>query len=457
MKHHDLGHRYPQTRREFLSQGLIGLGTYLTLPTFLPEWALAASGSGEISSKAHIPFLVWDLAGGAALPGKGGPEDLLPSYDKLGWNPKTDSFDRRFGLPMAPAQISGVLRGLTENLSPAAQANLRMGSFCHQSQDDSSDNTTSSIIEISKAGLRGTLFSPGLGSRESSSGGKTRVPLESSQFRPVRIEGPQDLMRTAVPKIRRDMGDRYEAVMRTSLNLAKLQTAYLKQRSTKNIDQITKALDEGYAKIHELSSAPPPVTDPLEDPIFKSLYDLRDRDGSQAHQQRLQTASIVRTVLMGLSGPGCIEVPGCDYHNGTSQTGDNKDLEIGRSIGAAVEAAHQLKKPLFFQILTDGGIYPDTGTRIWRGDDGLKGMTVIGYYNPERAPEQIRTQVGSYTDGQAADLTEVIARNTSQVAYAVLANYLNIHGQLGRFESVVSRRGSFTTQELDQVLIFGGA
>src|SRR4051812_27739114 len=96
----------------------------------------------EETSGKHVPFLVFDLAGGAGLPAnflvgkKAGPYDLLSSYNQLGWSPrKSGAVDNRFGLPMANKDISKVLAGMLSVMSENAQANLRMASILNISQD----------------------------------------------------------------------------------------------------------------------------------------------------------------------------------------------------------------------------------------------------------------------------------------------------------------------------------
>ena len=118
-------HKKPTTRREFISLGLVIVGGVLFAPRIGKSLSLSNTLSALQEPRAQqIPFLVYDLAGGAALPANflvgaaGGPQDLLPSYDQLGWNPRTGGFDDRFGLPLAKPEVSGIMRGLLEVLSP---------------------------------------------------------------------------------------------------------------------------------------------------------------------------------------------------------------------------------------------------------------------------------------------------------------------------------------------------
>ena len=92
----------PVTRRDFLARGLIGAGAVATLPAFLgmsAKHAIASSAltAGRVDPPLPLPLLpmiVFDMAGGASMPGnflagkEGGSEDLLDSYDRLGWDPR---------------------------------------------------------------------------------------------------------------------------------------------------------------------------------------------------------------------------------------------------------------------------------------------------------------------------------------------------------------------------------
>jgi hypothetical protein len=159
-------------------------------------------------------------------------------------------------------------------------------------------------------------------------------------------------------------------------------------------------------------------------------------------------------VLKGNCGPGVLTIAGCDYHDGTQTTGDTKDLEIGQQIGRAVELAHRMNTPFFFAVVTDGGLYSDPGTRHWRGDSGIRGLAVMGYFKPGGPPEQRRTQLGAFTDGQGVDRSTYVGSDPKRVAFAIFANYLSINGQLGLFSQQVST-SDFATEQIDAHLVFG--
>ena len=163
-------HKPPTTRRDFLKYGLIPFAGYALAPSFLGQIlfqnAAKAAGvnpqdaslCGAAGESGYLPFLVFDLEGGAGLPGNflvgktGGPSDLIKDYSTLGWNPRnSNAIDERFGLPMAGNNVSRMLAGILQTAKPENLAKLLMGSFLHFSQDDTSVNRTSALTLVARA------------------------------------------------------------------------------------------------------------------------------------------------------------------------------------------------------------------------------------------------------------------------------------------------------------------
>lgn len=454
-------HPKPVTRRDFLAAGFQSLAAYTFLPSLfsaIPYRAFAQNmNCGSSDENGLIPFLVFDMAGGGGLPAnflvgkQGGPEDYLASYDLLGWDPKTAGIDKRFGLPMAPAAIGKVLEGMLTSMSPDAQARLQMASICHQSQDDSSRNTTSAIMEVARAGLQGKMIKNGLGLMNSVSGGNTIVPTPQPTLKPLSVGSVNDVIAsTGYEMLSQELPTQsLLALAKANLNLSRHQIKNLE--AMPNGQQLKVLAECGYMKNVDLIAGGTDV-DPRRVTAFQNLYNINP--SSQPNSLEVRSATVVLNTLTKTAGPGALTIGGCDYHDGTQTTGDQKDLETGLQIGRAVEAAHRLQKPLMFQVVTDGGVYAVKGTRRWQGDAGDKSMTVIGYYDPKGAPKLIKTQIGHYTDGQGAERDTFVGKNTSVVAYAVFANYLNMCGKLGEFEKYVSN-SEFPKDKLNDVLVFG--
>ena len=458
---HFENHRPPVSRRDFLSRGSLAFSATLLAPTFLSQIsrasALEPTCAAPMGNDKFIPMLIIDCAGGAAFPGnflvgsKGGPQDLLPSYDTIGWNPRdAGALDMRFGLPMA-AKVSQILKGITSVATPEAQAKFRMGSLLHFSQDDSQSNLTSAIILALELGSSGSIVQRGLGMNSSLSGGNTGGVNQSPNFQPISVASVNDVLNAV------SMGPALDAMsvasrrtlIQSVLSMSREQLMMLSGGAPGAFaDQMFCA----YQNASNFSDAGKTL-DPRNDALMSKLYAINNQTAND--NINLVSASIVMNVLKKQSGPGVITIGGCDYHDGSQTSGDQKDLEIGLQVGRAIQAAHLLKTPLFIQLITDGGIYAKNGTRNWDGDSGDKGMTVVGYYNPLAAPKLLKPgspQIGGYNVGQGADQSTIIGADPGKVAYASFANYLQVCGTLSANTDMFAT--VFGPGNLDQVLLF---
>jgi hypothetical protein len=399
------------------------------------------------------------MAGGGSLPGnflvgrRGGPMDLLTSYSTLGWDPREGgALNTDFGIPMS-AKHSTLLAAILQTASAPARANLRMGSICHTATFDSSSNPFNAGILALKAGTRGRFINNGSGTEDSNSGGNSDAIGASPLYKPVVVASVNDFLSATSfggPSFQGFPVSKLKALADGAVDLGSLQIQdYMNQPGGQALANATTC---SYEKTLEFLNGVQGL-DPRQDPIVQNLYNINDQ--SSASDMSVVEAGLLMNTLDGNCGPSTWTVSGCDYHDSTQTTGDAKDKEMGLVIGRAVELAYQKKQPLFFQLITDGGNSSTEGTRMWSADSGERTMTVLGYFDPSGPPEMVRQQVGNFTDGQGADPTSLIGANSKLVAYAALANYLNIMGRLGEFSSYAP--GVFTNPgDLDKVLIFAG-
>jgi hypothetical protein len=447
-------HGRPQTRREFISQGLIAGGGFVMAPTLLQVLASSASAATKTAAGTikQIPFITFDLAGGAALPGNflvgrsGGPGDLLKSYSALGWNPRQDKIDSRFGLGMAAEGKSKILEGMLAVMSPEAQAQFRFSSFLHFAQADSRINPLSAMGLVMNSGNVGSSIDS-LGLEAGASGGNsalagisTHTVTPVTSFEDIKSSiGLTDVFSSMSEKSKGIIG---QLVQRLSMTQA---TRLLNQKADA---ALLDTLGLKYQAASERASAGRVEIDPKNDEVFSQLYNLQNSTDEVR-------AALVKGAVSGATGPAVITINGCDYHDGTQTSGDKKDLEIGTEIGRAVEAAHRKGSPLFIHVITDGGIYPDEGTRIWRGDSSETGMSVVGFYDPGATPTYVdnRIQVGAYTEGQGADRATLIGDSPLLATYAVFANYLSVMGRVDEFRTLAA--GTLSNADVSKVLTFG--
>jgi hypothetical protein len=455
------GHKPPVSRRDFLRYGLLPFAGHILAPNFLTQVLLqntaraqGLAACGGAGGSGYLPFLVIDLAGGAGLPGNflvgksGGPKDLIRNYETLGWDPRASgSLDESFGLPMAANNVSQILMGIKNSASPQTLAKFRMGSLCSFSQDDTSVNRTSALTLVSRAGLKGRFLENATGSVNSLSGGNSSDPLKDTALKPVFIKDALDVQNSI------SHGPAFNTMPDSEL-----------QRLTRSVYEMSSEQMRKFENLPEhqkLSQIAECGYKPTLDygKIIQGLNPMENQNASQVYRLRGQTseqnavfAAIVYNVLQGNTGPGAITMGGYDYHDKGQPFTDQKDLEAGQQIGQALELAARLNKPLFIQLITDGGVSSLPGTRTWTSDSNVRSMTVIGYFNPNGAPEQRQLQVGEYTDGGTVNQNTIIGDEPAKVANAVLANYLSASGKLGEFDKVAQT--PIRASDLESVLIF---
>jgi len=222
LRHPD--HPRPVSRREFLAQGFItGSIAFAGASAFSlfanPRQAYAAlapdiaalkvSPCNIVPGAGKIPFVCFDLAGGANIAGsnvlvgqQGGQLDFLSTagYSKLGlpgnMTPNSSigagSFvDRQLGL--AFHSDSAFLRGILERTAVTTRANVNGAVIAAMSQNDTANNPHNPMYGIYSAGALGDLLAL-IGSDSSDSGGNSMAPsyMMDSTARPTKVDRSSD-------------------------------------------------------------------------------------------------------------------------------------------------------------------------------------------------------------------------------------------------------------------------
>ena len=221
-----LDHGRPKTRREFISQGFMtGAATYAggsifslfsnpaeAQQSFLsPELLDLFGPCGITNGASKIPFICFDLAGGANTAGSnvlvgqaGGQLDFLSTagYSKQGLpgdmvpsiaNPNTgtnDFVDTRLGL--AFHSDSQMLEGITERATTAV-GSINGAVIAARSENDTGNNPHNPMYAINQAGAAGDIV-PLIGSRSSISGGNSMAPLSmiNPEVQPTKVDRASD-------------------------------------------------------------------------------------------------------------------------------------------------------------------------------------------------------------------------------------------------------------------------
>ena len=168
-----------------------------------------------------------------------------------------------------------------------------------------------------------------------------------------------------------------------------------------------------------------------------------------------KTVSIMKLVINGFAGAGTISMGGYDYHGQGRNTGEIRDLRAGRCMGAILEYAHRVQKPVMLYVFSDGGISANgmvdntaegRGKFMWASDNQSTASTFFLVYNPAGRPQlkgadataQLRKQQIGYMrpSGDVETSSSPAANNVNLLTDTVLLNYLALHNEVGLFESI---------------------
>src|SRR5262245_11811966 len=235
---HD-NHRRPMTRRELIAQGFMtGGATVLTtglaglfanpraaLAQLAEDLAADASllGCGVDRTGTKIPFICFDLAGGAnlagsnVLVGRGGALGQLDTLSTAGYSKLGLPGDQVPGVAEAAASATGTSNGLHADLSlglafhsdsaflrgmyasfkgnaAAIAAGTNGAVIPARSENDTSNNPHNPLYGLQKAGAEGSILTL-IGSSNSDSGGNSMAPamMINPEFRPTKVDRPSDV------------------------------------------------------------------------------------------------------------------------------------------------------------------------------------------------------------------------------------------------------------------------
>jgi hypothetical protein len=525
---HD-SHRRPMTRRELIGQGfLTGGATVLSTGLFSlfanPRAAIAALaedlaadagvlGCGVDRTGSKIPFICFDLAGGANLAGsnvlvgkQNGQFDLLSTagYSKLGL-----PGDKVPGVAEAAASETGTSNGLHGDTSlglgfHSDSAFLR-GMYASfrgdaatiaagtngavipaRSENDTSNNPHNPLYGIQRAGAEGSILTL-IGSQNSDSGGNSMAPamMINAEFRPTKVDRPSDvtgLVGTSNRPRRLSHEDEVavtEAIYRLSKRRMDSNVSTgLPVTRDQVVEELVKCgyLDAAYTKEKFGNVVLNPAGDTnIVGPtgIFtEQEFTETSTDGNEFRK----TASVMKMVIDGYAGAGCITMGGYDYHGGMRQEGEIKDRRAGRCMGAVLAYAMRMQKPVMLYVFSDGSLSSngvidtteagrDKGE--WVSDNQDTAAPFFLVYNPPARgarPQLLTTQgmtaaqhqqLGYFSaDGNVARAGTPGANNVNLLVQMVLLNYMALNGELGQFANVFPNHGLGDPGALDRYVAF---
>jgi hypothetical protein len=491
-------HPRPVSRRDFLSAGFVAGSATVIVPGVLGLLAargaradvladLAGIGSaacGITGGAGKVPFIAFDLSGGANIAGsnvlmgrQGGQLDLLTTagYSKLGlpgnMTPANPLFvDMSYGL--AFHSDSAFLRGMKLR-APGATANTNGTVIAARSENDTGNNPHNPMYGIARAGAKGELLTL-IGSVSSDSGGNSMAPaaLVDPKIRPTKVDRASDVtglvdtgeLGTLFP----DPADAV-AVMESMAVLTHRKHGAVSTGLANDADikQFNKC---GYVKSAYLAErfGNTPL-DPGLDPLIVGpggIFTQAEYNGEREFQK---TAAVMKMVIDGNAGAGTIQMGGFDYHTGDRATGELRDLRAGECIGACLQYAARMRKPLMIYVFSDGSLSSNgmidnsvngRGKGVWTGDNQATAASFILVYNPNGPVPMLqsgginRNQIGAYSgDGSVVTSSHPGANAVNLLVEEVILNYLALHGQQGQMQSLFPRNG--LGGQLDALIAFG--
>jgi len=503
-----LDHDRPKTRREFIGQGFMtGASALMTGSVFSlfanPQQAHAAL-SGDINSlltscgvtngAGKIPFICFDLAGGANIAGSnvlvggsGGQRDFLSSagYSKQGLpgdmvpsitNPDTQTNDfvnTDFGL--AFHSDSQMLAGINEKAGLRA-ASINGAVIAARSENDTGNNPHNPMYAINLAGANGSLLTLA-GSRATDSGGNSMAPLDmiNPEVRPTKVDRGSDV--TGLVDTGSLVGllsqDDTVAVMEAIYRISKSKLDRVNTGITTD-DVVKELVACGYIQSADIADrfGNPSSLNPDVDLDIVGAAGIFSTDEYNNDSEFRKTAAIMKLVVNGFAGAGTVTMGGYDYHTGERGTGERRDLRAGRCIGACLEYAARLGKPIMVYVFSDGSVFSDgtidnsvegRGKGVWTGDNQQTAASYFLVYNPNgralltggSAEQQMMQQQIGYmrSSGDVETSSSPAANNVNLLVQTVALNYMALHGEQAGFSSIFGGNlGNASAQ--DQLIAF---
>jgi hypothetical protein len=492
LRHQD--HPRPRTRREFVAQSFMTGAATVIGPSLLglladPRSARAALATdispllgpcGINLGAGKIPFICFDLAGGGNIAGSnvlvGGPNGQLDflsvaGYSKLGLpgamvpSPSaTGNFiDSSFGLRFHAD--SAHLRGMKIRASAKAMAGTNGTVIPALSQNDTNTNPHNPMYAIYQYGARGGLLNL-VGSQSSMSGGNSMSPptMVIAAAQPTKVSSPADTqglvstgkLSTLLPNpsdvtnvlesMKRISDAKYAQVQAYPSNVVNAQGVPLNTVALGTSPTAPGITGCNYTKAAytvDTYSSPGTVDASQDTKIVgpSGIFSTAEFQGNSDYQK---TAAVMKLVIDGNAAAGTIEMGGFDYHTGDRATGEARDSNLGNCIGACLEYAARVGKPVMVYVFSDGSLASggmiDTsvggrGKGVWTADNQSVAATYFLVYSPKGKPvaaqanPELSLQIGSFNpDGSINTTGSPAGNNVLNLVQMVVLNYMALHG-----------------------------
>ncbi|MBV9724131.1 MAG: general secretion pathway protein GspF [Gammaproteobacteria bacterium] len=502
-------HARPRTRREFIAAGFLSGPAVVMAPAWLgallktsranagappldPDIAALVSPATECdvpASGVGLPFICFDLAGGANLVGsevivgqQSGSSVLntqtnfltTAGYGKLGVPGNlvpSSSANVDASLGLLWHADGAIKRGIMSMIAPTTAAAVNGAVICAMSQNDTQSNPHNPMYGIAMAGRKGQLLQL-IGTDSSVSGGNSMAPMELivPALQPSTISRPSDATSLVpLPPGGGTQDPLAVSVLESQTRISGGTTPY--NGGTGGTAAFTGALGAptalyanapqdaalknqvrcSYVKAVNTANqfGDPSALDPTKDP---KIAPIATSFGANAFNDSdfSKTATVMKLVLNGFAAAGTIAMGGYDYHDGTRATGETRNFKAGQMIGAVLQYASALGVPVMIYVFSDGSLNSNSmvdnsaagrGKLGWQGDNSSVASTFFLAYSPKGRPTLRGAagaqQIGAFTaDGSVVSTSSPAANSVDSLVQTVLLNYMGLSGTDATFPSV---------------------
>ena len=509
----DNGHGKPVTRRELIARG------FMTGPAVVAGTSALAMLIGSKNARAmspdleallgpaacniqagagKVPFICFDLAGGAnlvnseILNGRQNPTDFLSTqgYAKLGLpgnmtpnSPNAASATNNFintEFGAAWHSDGAILRGMQASTQVTTRAMVNGFSIAARSENDTGNNPHNPMYGINRVGARGELLTL-IGSQNSDSGGNSMAPaaMMNPAVRPTKVDRASDvtgLVDTGELGTLFTNSDDAIAVLESMTRLSHAKTDLVQTKLAAQAEADVKKLVRcGYLKSTYLADRfrSPSQLNPDLDPHIVAqtsqpggvtpIFTAAEYNGDGEFRK---AAAIMKMVINGYAGAGTVTMGGYDYHGQGRDTGETRNFRAGRCIGACLEYAARMQKPLMIYVFSDGALSANMvvnntvagrGKLDWASDNQSTAAPFVLVYNPTRRPafrDPTKLQLGRMS--AAGDVDQAAFQGANAVnllVESVILNYMALHGEEGNFATLFPSNGLGGTAQRDAVTL----
>ncbi len=332
-----------------------------------------------------------------------------------------------------------------------------------RSENDTGNNPHNPMYGINRVGADGQLLTL-IGSQNSDSGGNSMAPVMmiNPAVRPTKVDRASDvtgLVDTGELGTLFTNSDDAIAVLESMTRLSHAKADLAQTRLTPAAeDELRRLVRCGYVKSTYLADnfRSPAALNPDRDPHIVAqaaqpggvtpIFTTAEYD---ADNEFRKTAAVMKMVINGYAGAGTVTMGGYDYHGQGRNTGETRNFRAGRCIGACLEYAARMNKPLMIYVFSDGslsanGMVNNTvagprQARLGQRQPGAPRPRSCWSYaqvcGPRCAARRACRSVRSPPAATCSVTSSPAANAVNLLVETVILNYMALHGEEGQFQA----------------------